>query len=129
MWSEQRTIIQEVHPPRLTGRRRRCFNDIGIDSCRMTIFPFRNMLISLQRHTHILRATVFVAALLLCFLPSLEEITFAQDLSPVALPSDMFVDGEERDSGDPLHHSVSSHNDALSQQLVSSLQRVAPSRS
>ena len=91
-----------------------------------TIFPFRNMLISRQRHTQILQATVFLAALLLCFLPSLEEITFGQDLSPVALPSDMFADGEERDSGDPLHHSVSSHNDALFQQLMSSLQRVAP---
>lgn len=72
-----------------------------------------------------------MAALLLCFLPSLEEITFGQDLSPVALPADMFADEEERDSGDPLHHSVSSHNEVLFQQLMSSLQRVAltsPSR-
>ena len=84
------------------------------------------MLISRQRHTQILQATVFVAALLLCFLPSLEEITFGQDLSPVALSSDMFADGEERDSGDPLHHSFLSHTDALFQQLVSSLQRVTP---
>ena len=84
------------------------------------------MLISRQRHTQFLQATVFVAALLLCFLPSLEEITFGQDLYPVALPSDMFADGEERDSADPLHLSVSSHDDALFQQLVSSLQRVLP---
>ena len=84
-------------------------------------FTLRNMLISRHRDTRILQATVFLVVLLFCFLPSLEEITFSQDLSPVALPSDMFADREERDSSEPLNDSDSSQNDALFQQLVSSL--------
>lgn len=92
-----------------------------------TIFSFRNM-ISRERYTEILRATVFLAVLLLCFLPSLEEIVFCQDLSPVALPSDRFADGEERNFSEPLNDSDSFQNSALFQQLVSSHETFAPSR-
>ena len=63
---------------------------------------FRNMLISRQSYPRIHPATVFLAVLVFCFLPSLEEIVFCQDLSPVALPSDILTDGEERDSSEPL---------------------------
>ncbi len=86
------------------------------------------MLISRQRYTRILRATVFLAVFLLCFLPSLEEIVLCQDLSPVALPSDMFADGEESNFSEPLKDSDSFQNDGLFQHLVSSLETFAPRR-
>ena len=78
------------------------------------------MLISRQSYPRVDRVTIFLIALLVCFLPSLADIASSQEPSPLALPSEDFSDREERNSS--LDGSDSFQNDALLPYLTSSLE-------
>ncbi|MBI4000979.1 MAG: hypothetical protein HY348_04255 [Nitrospira defluvii] len=80
------------------------------------------MLISLHSYPRVDQVTVFLVVLVVCYLPSLADIAFCHELSPVALPSEIFADGEERAPSEPLVGSDSSQDCALNHQLLSSLE-------